>query len=192
MRSRKGCAIRATASHCYTDCWSRQTLHQLRLRSPASQLLWRGLTSRLCASSASAHRLPDADHSLLALARREISRFPGKERTHMLGSTTAPGRAGARDDAPVHVAFRSKHSVGDPGVVFSRLNTQPMRTPVNASPSPSRGPTHDSGTVWFARPSLEETCTLYSLPVSRRTLCHGNERWAREGRGLSLTSCCCD
>ena len=110
----------------------------------------------------------------------------------MLGSTTAPGRAGARDDAPVHVAFRSKHSVGDPGVVFTRLNTQPMRTPVNASPSPSRGPTHDSGTVWFARPSLEETCTLYSLPVSRRTLCHGNERWAREGRGLSLTSCCCD
>ena len=93
----------------------------------------------------------------------------------MLGSTTAPGRPGARDDAPGHVAFRSKHSVGDPGVVFSRLNTQPMRTPVNASPSPSRGPTHDSGTVWFATPSLGETCTLYSLPVSRRTHCHINE-----------------
>jgi hypothetical protein len=43
-----------------------------------------------------------------------------------------------------------------------------------AAASPSRGPTHDSGTVWFARPSLEETCTLYSLPVSRRTHCHGN------------------
>src|SRR4030081_1709682 len=119
-----------------------------RRRSPASQLLWRGLTSRLCASSASAHHLPDADQGATALARREISRFPGKERTHMLGSTTAPGRPGARDDAPVHVAFRSMHSVGVPGVLFSRLNTQPMRTPVNASPSPSRGPTHDSGTVW--------------------------------------------
>jgi hypothetical protein len=94
----------------------------------------------------------------------------------MLGSTTAPGHPGARDDAPVHVAFRSMHSVGVPGVVFSRLNTQPMRTPVNASPSPSRGPTHDSGTVWFATPSLEETRTLYSLPVSRRTHCHINER----------------
>ena len=93
----------------------------------------------------------------------------------MLGSTTAPGRPGARDDAPGHVAFRSKHSVGDPGVVFSRLNTQPMRTPVNASPSPSRGPTHDSGTVWFARPSLEETCTLYPLPVSRRAHCQLSE-----------------
>jgi len=92
----------------------------------------------------------------------------------MLGSTTAPGRPGARDDAPVHVAFRSMHSVGVPGVLFSRLNTQPMRTPVNASPSPSRVSAHDSGTVWFARPSLKETCTLYSLPVSRRTHCHGN------------------
>jgi hypothetical protein len=109
---------------------------------------------------------------LLILAGDEISRFPRKERTHMLGSTTAPSRPGARDDAPVHVAFRSMHSVGVPGVVFSRLNTQPMRTPVNASPSPSRGPTHDSGTVWFARPSLGETCTPYSLPVSRRTHCH--------------------
>ena len=95
----------------------------------------------------------------------------------MLGSTTAPGRPGARDDAPVHVAFRSMHSVGVPGVLFSRLNTQPMRTPVNASPSPSRGPTHDSGTVWFATPSLEETSTLYSLPVSRRTHCQLKPSW---------------
>ena len=86
----------------------------------------------------------------------------------MLGSSTAPGRPGARDDAPVHVAFRSMHSVGVPGVLFSRLNTQPMRTPVNASPSPSRGPTHDSGTVWFARPSLEETCTLCARIVNLR------------------------
>jgi len=103
----------------------------------------------------------------------------------MLGSTTAPGRPGARDDAPGHVAFRSMHSVGAPGVVFSRLNTQPMRTPVNASPSPSRGPTHDSGTVWFATPSLGETCTLYSLPVSRRTHCHGNMSRANESEANS-------
>jgi hypothetical protein len=107
----------------------------------------------------------------------------------MLGSTTAPGRPGARDDAPVHVAFRSMHSVGAPGVLFSRLNTQPMRTPVNASPSPSRGPTHDSGTVWFATPSLEETCTLYSLPVSRRTHCHGNDRaWQPSASNLTTES----
>ena len=89
----------------------------------------------------------------------------------MLGSTTAPGRPSARAGAPGHVAFHSKHSVGVPEVLFSRLNTQPMRTPVNASPKPSRASAHDSGTVWFATPSLEETCTPYSLPVSRRTLC---------------------
>src|SRR5260370_5320765 len=100
-----------------------------RRRSPASQLLWRGLTSRLCASSASAHHLPDAGQVATALARREISRFPHKELTHMLGSTTAPGRPGARDDAPVHVAFRSMHSLGVPGVFFSRPNTHPIPPP---------------------------------------------------------------
>jgi hypothetical protein len=75
----------------------------------------------------------------------------------MLGSTTAPGRPGTRAGAPGHVAFHSTHSVGVPEVLFSRLNTQPMRTPVNASPKPSRVSAHDSGTVWFATPSLEET-----------------------------------
>ena len=63
-----------------------------RGRSPASQLLWRGLTSRPRASQASAHHLPDAGQALLGLAGGEISRFPRKELTHMLGSTTAPGR----------------------------------------------------------------------------------------------------
>src|SRR6516165_8853602 len=43
---------------------------------------------------------------------REISRFPRKERLHMPGSSTTPGRAGARDDAPVRVAFRVRNSVG--------------------------------------------------------------------------------
>jgi hypothetical protein len=77
----------------------------------------------------------------------------------MLGSATAPVRPGARAGAPVHVAFRSMHSVGVPGVVLSRLNGQPVRAPVNAAPAPSRVPPHDSGTVWFATPSLAETCT---------------------------------
>ncbi len=33
-----------------------------------------------------------------------------------------------------------------------RLNTQPARTPVNASPTALRPPTHDSGPVWLATP----------------------------------------
>jgi hypothetical protein len=80
-----------------------------------------------------------------------------------------------------------------------RLNTQPMRTPVNASPIPSRTSAHDSGTVWFARPSLAETCTLYSLPVSRPTHCQLRRPWyarcvggaaARVGRSFARLLCC--
>src|SRR5713226_8138396 len=49
-----------------------------------------------------------------------------------------------------------------------RLNGWPMRPPVNASPRPSRATAHDSGPMWIATPSSQGTCTLYSLPVSRR------------------------
>jgi hypothetical protein len=51
---------------------------------------------------------------------------------------------------------------------LSRLNGWPMRTPVNASPRPSRATAHDSGPMCIATPSSQGTCTLYSLPVSRR------------------------
>src|SRR5690349_17725293 len=47
-----------------------------------------------------------------ALARHEISRFPLKERPHVPVSQTTPGRAGARDIAPAHVAFRWSNGVG--------------------------------------------------------------------------------
>src|SRR6266404_2575085 len=50
---------------------------------------------------------------------REISRFPRKERLHMPGSSTTPGRPGARDDAPVRVAFRARNSVGTRGLAFA-------------------------------------------------------------------------
>src|SRR5246127_4838366 len=39
-------------------------------------------------------------------------------------------------------------------IKLSRLNGWPARTPVNASPHVSRHTAHDSGTTWFARPSL--------------------------------------
>src|ERR1700680_47614 len=60
------------------------------------------------------------------------------------------------------------HGVGTQNRNLSRLNGWPMRPPVNASPKPSRVTAHDSGPMWIATPSSEETCTLYSLPVSRR------------------------
>src|SRR5580700_11598557 len=98
----------------------------------------------------------------------EISRFPRKERLHMPGSLTTPGRPGARDDAPRRIAFHDLHGVGTQNRNLSRLDGWPMRSPVNASLRPSRATAHDSGPMWIATPSSQGTCTLYSLPVSRR------------------------
>ena len=63
-------------------------------------------------------------------------------------------------------------AVGPPNSIFlSRLNTQPTRCPVNASPLPSRTATHDSGPTWFATPWLGGTCTRETyrfVPAHRR------------------------
>jgi hypothetical protein len=48
----------------------------------------------------------------MSLAGRETSRFPSKERRHMPGSPTTPGRPGARAGAPVRMAFRDLKRVG--------------------------------------------------------------------------------
>jgi hypothetical protein len=84
--------------------------------SSASQLLRRCQTSHGRASSATAPRLPDADQdSTLHLGcwpTSETSRFPNKKRLHMPGSVTSPDRPGARDLAPVHVAFHIRNCVG--------------------------------------------------------------------------------
>ena len=55
---------------------------------------------------------PRTDRPSRPSADREISRFPYKERPQMPGSTTTPGRTGARDDAPVRFAFRLLNAVG--------------------------------------------------------------------------------
>jgi hypothetical protein len=47
-----------------------------------------------------------------ALAKHEISRFPHKERPHMPGSTTAPGRMSACNSVLNHFAFRQENGVG--------------------------------------------------------------------------------
>src|SRR6516164_9073844 len=145
-----------------------------RGRSPASQLLWRGLTSRPRASQASAHHLPDAGQAFFGPGRRRDLPVPAQGAYAHAGVYDRAGPARRSRWRARPCAFHSTHSVGVPRVLFSRLNTQPMRTPVNASPKPSRVSAHDSGTVWFATPSLAETCTLYSLPVSRRTHCQLN------------------
>jgi hypothetical protein len=48
---------------------------------------------------------------------------------------------------------------------LSRLNTRPARSPVNASPLPSRATTHDSGPLWAANPSTYDSFIHYTSPV---------------------------
>ena len=63
-------------------------------------------------------------------------------------------------------------AVGPPKfILLSRLNIQPARLPVNASPLLSRTTTHDSGPIWFATPSLGGTRTRETyrfVPAHRR------------------------
>ena len=80
--------------------------------SSASLLLWPGLTSCPRTSAAMASRLPAADQIRIAsLAGHETSRFPGRERAHMPGSPTTPGRPRTRARAPVRVAFRDQANI---------------------------------------------------------------------------------
>ena len=75
---------------------------------------------------------------------------------------------------------------------ISRLNTQPVHSPVNASTPSSRPAPHDSGPSWFARPSTYETFTLNTLPVlpahwnkiEHRMFSHITQNW----RGRPLVS----
>ncbi len=57
-----------------------------------------------------------------------------------------------------------------PGLGHFRGSMAGLCNPLSTLRREPRGnTTHDSGAVWFARPSLYETFTHYSLPVSRRT-----------------------
>ncbi len=77
-----------------------------------------------------------------------------------------PALALSRLPSCLPLASRRRH----PGRhAFRGSMTQPMRSPVNASPRTSRCVAHDSRPVRLASPSLQGTFTINSLPVSRRT-----------------------
>src|SRR6266567_171145 len=95
----------------------RPWLHPLRSRLPS---LVRRL-HRYCGGVrllSSVHRrlwllaFPTRTSPALRLAKREISRFPCKERLCMPGSQTSPGRMNARDCASSRMAFRPTDGVG--------------------------------------------------------------------------------
>jgi hypothetical protein len=65
----------------------------------------------------------------------------------MLGSLTTPDWFATRDDAAPHVAFQVGNPVGIREMRLSRLDGQPARSPADASPGPSRNPTHGLGAM---------------------------------------------
>src|SRR6266566_3060829 len=115
------------------------------LCSSASQLLWQSLTSRDRASSATAPRLPDADRRRLPNGRSRDLPVPAQGASAHARIFDHAGSSGARDDALGCVAFHHMHGVGTQDRTLSRLDGWPMRSPVNASPRPSRATAHDLG-----------------------------------------------
>ena len=107
-----------------------------------------------------------AQDGLSRTASQRISRFPCKTLPSMYGvSDRAEPRCTLRWRCP-GVAFRFLLRRRRSELTISRLNTRPARSPVNASPSPLRAPTHDSGPRWIAIPFSYETLIHYVLPVS--------------------------
>src|SRR5438132_3052380 len=105
--------------------------------------------------------------------RHEISRFPLKVLAYM---RRVLDRARSKSVSQYRrFQFRlplsstasapgSGHRWRDGGSI-SRLNTWPVRTPVNASPPLSGTKVHDSEPVWSATPSLYETLIHNTLPA---------------------------
>ena len=99
-----------------------------------------------------------------------------------VGSSTAQGPRPTCDDVGRGVAFRLCSRRRHPGRwTISRLNTQPTRTPVNASPPSLRTSAHDSGPMWLARPS---SCGSFIHNTSPVLPAHEHRALRR---GLSIT-----
>jgi hypothetical protein len=81
-------------------------------------------------------------------------------------SKTAQSPSLSRDIDTFGIAFRLTHGVGTLEFTsISRLNTWPIRSPVNASAMALLPPPHDSGPVWIATPSPYATFIHYTMPV---------------------------
>ena len=72
----------------------------------------------------------------------------------MPGSQTALGRAGARNSAPVRIAFRQRNGVGAQDDVDFAAQWLAYAIPCRRFATSSRTPAHGSGPMWFATPSL--------------------------------------
>jgi hypothetical protein len=78
--------VRIIISYCRVHSPSRPEVLTTSACSPSAK------DTKFCRVPLTAPRLPDADRRRLPTVDREISRFPRKERLHMPGSLTTPGR----------------------------------------------------------------------------------------------------
>ena len=116
------------------------------------------------------HRRTSSDFTMrpkhALLGGRRISRFSRRLFPCMPGVSDLAGYLRALPKR--HVGFRLPLLLTGSASrtkFISRLNTQPARTPVNASPAPLRAPTHDSGPSRLARPLTYDSFIHYNLPV---------------------------
>ena len=147
-----------------------------RLCSETSPVLWNCPTSYARSSPACVPRLPGAACDSISPGEHRSSRFSSKAFPYMLGASdrARPVRISryrcARGCLPPRpTASAPRRST------LSRLNTQPARTPVNASALPLRSTPHVSGPVWVATLSpVWLSHPLHRAGLSRRTrrLCH--------------------
>jgi len=86
-----------------------------------------------------------------------------------LGSQTARSPRGTRVIAPSMWPSALLNGVGTPNTNISQLDTRPDGAPVNASMAALRLAMHDSGSGWFAKPSLYDSFIHYPTPVVPKT-----------------------
>ena len=98
--------------------------------------------------------------------KRGISRVPREAFPHMHGVSDRAGFRRASRWRHAGCCLPHLLTASAPRREFlSRLNTRPARTPVNASPSPLRTTTHDSGPLWAANPSTYDSFIHNTSPA---------------------------
>ena len=147
-------------------------LHRLRRRFPSFVRQLPRYYGAIRLPTTVHHRIASLDFPVrpaapLAAGGRGISRFPCEVLPCVLGVSDRAG--------PSRISRKRCDRCGLPPVSttsaprscpkFSRLDTRPARTPVNASPPTSRSTAHDSGPVWVATPSPYDSSIRYTSPV---------------------------
>jgi hypothetical protein len=135
-------------------------------RSRHSSVLCHHPTASHRSSAAPVLGLPAAARVPPSLSSRAVSGSPDS-RTECfqacVGSPTAPCPPFARATAEVMWPTPTLTGSAHGSIPFSWLNTQPAGSPTNASRAELLPPAHGSGPIWFARPLLFETFTLFTL-----------------------------